>query len=155
MKLFKSSALILAFLILTLSACKKNSSENPSTAPGISLKFNGTLKSSKTIVASIYTNENSMQVIGTINGTEALSLMIQNIKVGTFNVATDAVVASYSTSPDFANTYLGSEGSVTITSLTDNNVSGTFQFTGTNSSNAVAAITEGTFTAKLIKVQQQ
>lgn len=153
MKQIRSTLIILSVCTLAFSSCKK-SGDKPSDSIGISLKFNGTAKSSTTPIASYYPAENSLQVEGIFNGTEAVSLMIENIKTGTFDVASDAVVASYSTTADFNNTYLGSTGSVNITSFTSDQVSGTFQFTGTNPANATGTVTEGKFTAKIIKIQQ-
>lgn len=153
MKIIKSSLLILALCGLVLSSCKKSGS-SPSTTVSMSLKFNGTAKNTSIVVASYYVSENTLQVIGTFNSTEAVSLMINNIKTGTFALPSNDIVASYSTSADFANTYLGDTGSITITSFTSDAVSGTFQFTGTNPSNATGAVTEGKFYAKIFKVQQ-
>jgi len=156
MKQIKSTLLILTLCVFVFSSCKKSSKDSPSSDISISLKFNGTAKSSATPIASYYPGEKTLQIAGSFNGKEALSLMIENIKVGTFNLPSDDVLATYTTNiSDFSTTYFGSTGSVTITSFTDSAVSGTFQFSGTNTSNAAGTVTEGKFNAKIIKVQQQ
>ena len=138
--------------ILTLASCKKSSS-SPVPSQSISLKFNGTQKSSSTVVASLYTSESTLQVLGTF-GSEGVSLMIQNPKVGTFDASNGSVVASYSSGADLADTYLADNGTITITSMTSEAVSGTFQFTGTNQSNVTGTVTEGKFSAKLTKLNR-
>jgi hypothetical protein len=154
MKSIKLSLLILALCGLVLSSCKKSSNPAPAAAVSMSLTFNGTAKNTNVVVATYYTSENTLQLIGTFN-TEAVSIMIQNIQTGTFTLPSDNVLATYSTANNFADTYLGSTGSITITSFTSDAVSGTFQFTGTNTSNANGVVTGGKFSAKLIKVAQQ
>jgi hypothetical protein len=156
MKKIKSLVFIAAVFAFAFSSCKKSGSDNkPASTVSMSLNFNGTAKNTSSVLASHYEDENTLQVIGTFSGSQGLSLMIQNIKVGTFNIASDGVIASFSTSADFANTYLADSGTVTITSYTSDAIAGTFQFTGTNQAGAAGVVTSGTFYAKVIQIQHQ
>lgn len=155
MKTIKLSLLAVVFCTLVLGSCKKSSNPSPAAAVSMSMKFNGTAKSTSTVVASYYSSENTLQVIGSFNNTDAISLMIQNVKTGTFTLPSNDIIASYSQGSEFATTYLGDTGSITITSFTDTQVTGTFQFTGTTTSNATGIISEGKFSAKVVKISQQ
>jgi hypothetical protein len=151
MKHIKPALLILVLCILVFSSCKKSGSKPQTPAVNLSFKFNGTAKNTNLVVADYIKSQQSLQVMGKIGtGTEGLSLLIENIKVGSFDLASGTIIASYSTTSDFADTYLGTTGTVTITSFTTDAVAGTFQFAGTKPNNDAGTITEGKFYAKLI-----
>ena len=135
------------FLALISASCKK-SNTNPTTTVSMSLKFNGTTKTTSTILADYIKSENNLQIIGKF-GNEAVSISIVNIKAGTFDVATDGALVSYSTTADFSNTYLGTTGTVVITAFSSTSVTGTFNFTGTTIDGRPGTVTEGKFSAKV------
>ncbi len=142
--------LILILFAFTLSSCKK-SSANPQTASSISLKFNGTLVSSATPIATYYKTQNSLQIIGAFGTTSAVSLIIANgVQIGTFDLSNGEALLTYSTGANLQDTFYGTAGNIVISTYTSSTVSGTFQFTGTDLSNVTGTITEGKFTAKLI-----
>jgi hypothetical protein len=149
MKKFLPALLLLIICAVALNSCKKNST-TPSNAISISLKINGTAKSTSTPVTDYIVSQQTLQIMGAF-GTEGLSIMIQNVKVGTFDAAKDEAIMTYSTKPDFQYTYIASTGKVTITSLTDTMVAGTFQFSGTDTNGHVGTVTEGKFNCKLYK----
>jgi len=147
MEKLKPILLLCMFLAFIGTSCKK-SSTNPTSAVSMSLKFNGTAKTSNTVAADYIKSTGTLQVIGKF-GNEGLSLMITDIKVGTFAVG-DIVIATYSTTADFQNTYLGSTGTVVISSFNSSTVTGTFSFAGTTVDGRNGTVTEGKFSAKVI-----
>ncbi|MDB4923176.1 DUF6252 family protein [Mucilaginibacter sp.] len=149
MKRIKPVLFLLILCILAFNSCKKSGS-SPTNAINISLKINGTAKTSSAPVADYIVSEKSLQIMGAF-GTEGVSIMIQNVKVGTFDVAKDEAIMTYSVKPDFQYTYLGTTGKVTITSFTDTTVAGTFAFSGTDMNGLNGVVTEGKFQAKLYK----
>ena len=147
MKLIKPILVVLTLFALVSASCKKSDSAAPSNAIGISLKINGTAKSSTMVIADYIKSESSLQVIGTF-GTEAVSLMVPS-KVGTFDIIKDNLLLSYSVKNDYDDTYLGESGTVTITSFTSTTVTGTFQFSGPNPEGGNGAVTEGKFSSTI------
>jgi hypothetical protein len=148
MKQIKSTLLILTLCALVFSSCKK-SSTNPTFSTSISFKINGTAKSSTNLTAVYDHTQNTLQVISAFSA-ESVTLVIENVKTGAFDVSTGGALVAYSNSSD---SFTGSVGNVTITSFTNDTVTGTFQFTGTGaiSSSNTAVVTEGKFQAKYIK----
>jgi hypothetical protein len=67
--------------------------------------------------------------------------------VGTFDA--DNAILSYSTRPEFAYTWTGETGNVTITNMTADAIAGTFNFVGT-AKGLTKTITEGKFSTKLV-----
>ncbi|MEP6612338.1 MAG: hypothetical protein ABJA76_10650, partial [Mucilaginibacter sp.] len=108
MKKFLPALLLLIICAVALNSCKK-SSTTPSNAISISLKINGTAKSTATPVTDYIVSQQTLQIMGAF-GTEGLSIMIQNVKVGTFDAAKDEAIMTYSTKPDFQYTYIASTG---------------------------------------------
>ncbi|ASU35494.1 DUF6252 family protein [Mucilaginibacter xinganensis] len=144
----KSILLLTVFLALVAASCKK-SNTNPQNSVGISLKLNGVAKTSSVVLADYIKSESTLQVMGKF-GNSGVSLMINNIKTGTFDVANGDVIATYSNTTNFDDTYIGLSGKVVITSFTSDMVSGTFDFTGNTPDSRTGTITEGKFTAKLL-----
>ena len=142
---------MLALCVVAFSSCKKNH-VNPQVTTNISFKFNGASKTATTVFATYYTGLNSLQVIGQISPTEQIALEIDTVKTKIFDLGNSGVIASYSPDNTFKNTYFGTNGTITITTFTNNAVSGTFNFTGQDSSKVVGTVTQGTFSAPLIKL---
>jgi len=119
----------------------------------ITLKVDGVDKSSNLSVATIYSGTNTLQIIGQLAGTQGVNLMVDGVKVGTFDVVINNAILSYNTTPAYADTFLGTTGTVTITALTSDTITGTFQFTGTNfTTNATKTISNGAFNLKYTKI---
>ncbi len=152
MKKIKSLVLFLS-LFVAVSSCKKSDSgTTPTSGASITLKVDGAAKTSTSQVAILYTSLNSFQLIAQIGTVELLNISINNLKVGTFNTGGTDAILSYSTDATFANTFLGTTGTVTVTSLTSDTIVGTFQFTGTNASSLkTKVISEGSFNCKYSK----
>lgn len=151
----KSASLIL-FVLLSISACKKDRAVDNSFSASMSFKLNGKLQQSNAPpVADLFVsnNTNTMQIVGRFNDTEGMSLSLKNPAIRTYDVVKDTLVLVYTTQPDYNYAYIATSGSLTITSITDANVTGTFQFTGTNGSTATTRkITEGKFAATINKL---
>lgn len=81
-----------------------------------------------------------------------LNIMVNNVAVGTFDVVNSGTVLSYSTDSTYANSYLGGTGTVTITSITNDTIAGTFQFVATNPNGLNKIISEGVFKCKYGKI---
>ncbi len=150
MKPVKILLLLAAFFMLAPMACKKSSSK-PQTVVSMTFKFNGTAETSTLLVATYYKSQNTVQIAGSVGSSQALDLMIENIKTGTFDIATDpTIIASYSTALDLDHTYLGTTGKIVITAFTSDTIAGTFEFSGTNGLGQAGSVTDGSFSAKLI-----
>jgi len=150
MKPVKSLLLLAALFMLIPVACKKSNPKPQTAAVSMTFKFNGTAETATLIVATYYKSQNTVQIAGSV-GSQALDLMIDNIKTGTFDLATDpTLVASYSTALDLDHTYLGTTGTIDITTFTSDTIAGTFEFSGMNGLGQAGAVTDGSFSAKLI-----
>jgi hypothetical protein len=151
MKPIKTLLLLAALFMLMPVACKKSSPKPQTAAVSMTFKFNGTAETATLVVATYYKSQNSVQIAGSIGSSQALGLMIDNIKTGTFDLATDpTILATYSTALDFDHTYTGTTGTIVITTFTSDAIAGTFQFSGMNGLSQTGAVTEGSFSAKLI-----
>jgi hypothetical protein len=152
----------LAFCIVLFNSCEKIPGHLTSTTGGvtssnyyITLKVDGVAKSSNLSVATIYTGagSNTMQIIGQLPGTEGINLMVDSVKIGTFDVVINNAILSYSTTAAYADTFLGTTGTITISALTTDTITGTFQFTGTNfTTHATKIISSGAFNLQYIKI---
>jgi hypothetical protein len=146
MKSFRS---ILLFIVFAFVCSSCNKSDTDPLIISISLKLNGTLKSSGEPVAVYYQSSKTLQLSGIFNTSEAVSIMVPNVAVGAFDVATNNLTVTYSPDSNYLDTYFGSTGTITITTLNSSLVAGTYNFTGANAGNTVAIITEGKFQAQL------
>ena len=144
MKPIKWAFLALIVFAVTLNSCKKSATK-PAVTNSIALKFNGTAYSTSTITAAY--SKGALQIIGSFVSSTSLYIAIpNNVKVGSFDLATGAGAATFGTGPSAA--FFGDSGNVTITSFTSTTVAGTFAFHGTDlSTGSTCNVTEGTFQA--------
>lgn len=151
MKTLKPLFLLATLFVLASTGCKKNGSTPSTITANVTFKFNGSSKKYTMVNAAYYksVNPSSIQIIGS-EGTQGLNLSITDPKIGTFNLLDNSVLATYSTSSDINNTYIGTSGKVVITTFTADAITGTFEFSGNNGLNQAGAITEGSFSAKFI-----
>lgn len=155
MKKIKTLLLLFSIVALGLTSCKKDSETTAEANAALTVKVNGTAKSSTgPVVATIYQSEKTLQILGQFSTTEGVSIMIQDFKVGEFNVATDDVLVVYTngTTGSLSTTFMGDTGKVKITSITDTKVTGTFEFVGSNDSEQTKTLTEGKFEASIVKI---
>jgi hypothetical protein len=152
MKQIRTILFMLAAFTLALTSCKKDSNK-PGNTPSVSFKLNGTSQTTANVVGTYVKSENTIQVIGQLGNGIALQLMVENVKVGSFDLAdaNQQVLAAYTTGSQLEDIYTGNTGNITITSFSGTSVSGTFQFVATNTLNDSKTISNGTFTAKLIQ----
>jgi hypothetical protein len=143
MKTMKWAFLALTLFAFAFNSCKKSSSNPPKASNSISFKLNGTAYSASNITA--VDSSGTLQVVGIINSTTDIDLVvISNLKVGSFDMASGAATALFISGA--SNDYEGVAGTLTITSLTSTTVAGTFSFTGTNIiNNGTGTFTSGTF----------
>jgi hypothetical protein len=150
MKPRKPILLLAALCVLMSVSCKKSGNKPQTAAVSMTFKFNGTAETAKLVVATYYKSQNTVQIVGS-NGVQALDLMIENVKTGTFDLAADpTLIASFSTAADLDHTYFGATGKIVITTYTSDTIAGIFEFSGVDGLSETGAITEGTFSAKLI-----
>lgn len=146
----KTKAFALILFIITLGSCRKEDGHlvppTASSTYSFSLKVDGVTKKASTYMATIYQMNNGLQIIAQLPGTESINVMVNNVSVGTFDVANSGAVLSYSTDYTFTNSYLGGVGAVTITSITNDTITGTFQFVGTSTPTGLnKVISDGEF----------
>jgi hypothetical protein len=102
-------------------------------------------------VAIYSKSQNVFELTGAFGTISAISIAVtNNVKVGTFDIASGDASLIYTTGTNLSDAYLGSTGSVVITALTSTTVTGTFYATTINLSNVTGAVTSGAFNAKLI-----
>ncbi len=122
----------------------------------MTFKVDGSSKTAALTIATYFISSgNSIQIsgqIGQIGSQEGLSIMIQNPAVGTFDVATNSTIFTYSVTA--TNYYMATTtGTVTITAFTSSTVTGTFSFTGDSFSGAgTKLITNGNFNMPYTKM---
>jgi len=149
-------ALCLLSIVLFNSCKKSTTTPTPAAAGSMSFKVDGALATMDyTTAVGVAASSASppslffqLSVIGstTSNGTgyPSLLLTIRNPIIGINSQATMA----YSTGSDIQNFYQATSGQVVITSITNANVVGTFQFVGSNTLGTPVTtkiITEGVF----------
>ena len=139
---------MLTIFAVGVSSCKKEDSATVNAS--MSVKVSGSVKTTTTAPMAMYfESQKSMQIMRQFGTSEGVSISLKEPKVGDFSVSTDAAVVIYTNG---TTTYLGNEGSVKITSLTNDTVKGTFSFTGTASQGPNMVLSEGKFEAKIVKM---
>lgn len=142
--------MVLLVCFIAFSSCKKDKSTTQASV-SLAVKVDGVSKTASHVLATYYKSENTLQLIATFSGTENVSLMIENVKAGSYDLATsNDVIATYGTASDFADTYQANTGTLVVSSFGNGSVSGTFNFVATNPSSATKTITAGTFTTTYI-----
>ena len=153
MKQLKLALLMLTICALALGSCKKDKEETGNSS--FSAKIDGATKTSITApTATLYSSENSIQIVGQFSTTSGISIMIENPRVATFDVNSDDVMIDYMATNDYSSTYSGVTGNVKVTSYTADRITGTFEFVGELNANSgnKKTISEGKFDAKIIKM---
>jgi hypothetical protein len=146
-----NARIILLLLLCALGSCKK---EKDTREERISFKVNGTLKQSTGdgfVNAQYFDDLKSMQISGNIDGAEGISIAIGNFR-GPGEYSGNDYLATYvaASGNTAANAYLNTNGSVMVTSYSNNYITIEFRFEGKNQSGAGVMITEGSIQAKVI-----
>jgi hypothetical protein len=150
-------SLILLVSILVTGSCKKVVPSNFSSFK-ITLKVDGVKKEAsgeKNVFCTLYKDLNSIQIIGNIGGSnsESINLSISEFHgVGEYNAETSAFIGSYNTQLDFNHSYLSSEGTVKVTSYTNDSIKGEFHFKSENPAGEAKTIAEGKFECKVFSM---
>lgn len=137
-----------AFLALFIVGCE----EDPLSFgddPGMSAKVDGaTWTSGNNVDGTVFSSLKS--ITGTKGDGSSISVNLTNVfEVGTFSVDDGKFSGSYAKSNNIDEIYASTSGTVEITELNGNDISGTFSFTGENSSGETIEVTEGSFKATL------
>lgn len=149
MKSIKALLATMIVCIVAFSSCKKDSSEsNPTTT--VSFKLDGTDKSTSTVLSAYDKNSKALLVSGSLSPSEVINISLENIQAGTFDVVNNGIVATYSNGASDLDTYAAISGTLTITSFTNNTVSGTFSFVVMNQARTTKNITEGKFSTNYV-----
>ena len=150
-------SLILLVNILIAGSCKKVVPSNFSSLK-ITIKVDGVKKEAsgeKNVFSVFYKDLNSMQIGGNIGGSnnESINLSISEFHgVGEYDAETSAFIGTYTTQLDVDHSYFSSEGTVKVTSYTNDTIKGEFQFKAANPAGEVKTITEGKFECKVISM---
>jgi hypothetical protein len=157
MQKIKHLFLMAVVCTVAFSSCKKDSKKptTPVSTQSISLTFNGTAFSSTAPVALYSKSQGILLITGPFGTTAAISLSINGtIQAGTYDLTSGNALATFATGTNLQDVYTSDSGSIVITQLTSTTVSGTFQFTGTNFTNAATGtVTQGKFQANLTTQQ--
>jgi hypothetical protein len=146
--------LLLAVSVLfSFGGCKKTSEE---LMGSFSAKIGGTAWTSTLTTSLKYSDY--ITLIGTDLGGKKLVIYIHATQTGTYNFsALESQLNTYAVyfvnkddETDGTKKYVTTTGTITITALTDNRISGTFSFQAANSLQDIVQITEGAFTNVLI-----
>ncbi|GAC1300745.1 MAG: hypothetical protein NVSMB24_02070 [Mucilaginibacter sp.] len=133
-----------ALCTLTFNSCKK-SGVAAQTSASSSLKFNGTPFTFTATTAAYSKSNNIIQIVDRNSSSNIYLVVTGGVKAGTFDIASGAANATFSASASAQDSYLGTTGTITITSFTSNTVAGTFQFSGDNQGGTTGVVTEGKF----------
>lgn len=154
----KKIKLLMLFVIaaFTVSSCKKIPTIPGSSTAKVSFKVGTVQKQAsgaKNVTLAYYKSENTVQVLGMLTPTEGVSLMIVDFN-GIGEYTGDSFSGVYMTGTENPEDhYLGfDDGSVKVTSFTDNVIKGEFKFTGENISGGQKVISEGTFEGKVMEL---
>ena len=142
MKQIKLAFILLTASVLSFNSCKKSS--NPVPAQNISMTFNGTAYSSATPAAVYSKSGNSMAIAGQFSSVSSVALVIDTVKVGTYNIGPTSVSGILFDVNNTSDTYYDTSGTIVVTAYTSTSITGTFQFSVTNGTNN-ATITSGKF----------
>jgi hypothetical protein len=148
--------LVVSLVTLSLVSCKKDKDDSP--AYSLSAKIDGTSQAFNTAVAAQKTGDAQSGFTVIITGLggsasspyPAFSVFIDDaaaIVAKTYTAAASEVACIYAADSQASYTS-DNDFSVTITSITDTNVSGTFSGKVDDGSGGIKNITEGAFSAK-------
>ncbi|WP_207535905.1 DUF6252 family protein [Desertivirga arenae] len=153
MKYLKSALLVLTVCLFGFTACKKDNDDS-SAESSMSAKVSGAAKTTITPPTAVYySSAKAVQISGQFTSTTGISIMIDEPKVGTYDVSEDQVMAMYLPTNAAGVGYMGNSGTVKITEWSESRVKGTFEFTGEALlSDETITISEGKFDVKVTKM---
>ena len=148
MKRVKPAFLLALLFILLFVSCKKVA-ETPTDSSTISLKFNGNPVTATNPSAIYSPSKNALQIMGQTSGNVTDEVVVNaNMGLGTFDITTGQASVDYSIGSDV---YTATSGSVIITSFTNTQVTGSFEFAALDTAMVAGAGTNGTFTTPYTK----
>ena len=149
-----STASFFCLLLLIFSCAKKT--EHLDVSAGVSMmkaKVDGKLVECSTSLVTFYEvgTKKTIQIVGN-KGTEGFSITINDYKgVGSYDLSKDGIAVYLGNSTDAqATNYMADQGTLKITLSTEKMVTGTFEFTASNTAGtSEKKITEGSFSISL------
>ncbi|AXT60879.1 hypothetical protein D1816_11155 [Aquimarina sp. AD10] len=151
MKKVKPFLIIIFFLSITLQSCSSDDDEPiVNTSSFISYKLNDTLIEESDI--SVLSN-NSIKLIDIKGTNNSIRLWLPvELKTGTYTIVSGETDDYTATLIDNSNnlTSVNESGTITLSSVVDNKIAGTFSFTG-DLNNVAFSISEGKFSATSFK----
>jgi hypothetical protein len=117
----------LVLILAGLSACKKDTNTSPSQTPFMSANYNNTVisfTSNVKVVSSEYT------INGTSSGSSTIQIQFSATAPGTYKLGFGQAIFNSSTGESWQTNNTADTGSVIISALTSNSITGTFSFTG-------------------------
>lgn len=151
MKKRKFMSLFVAVCMLAFSSCKKDKDSEEQDAY-LSVKVNGELKEARgaTNVTANYHSGGSdvyLRLIANLGENKVVSFVIKEPAAGRFNLGSYDVLFIYSNVSDNSDSYIGSEGTIDISSFANEKVKGTFEAKASGAEGDVITLTEGKFEA--------
>jgi hypothetical protein len=153
--------LVALSMVFTFGGCKKTSEE---LFGSISAQINSEPWNSTLAAQAAFQYSNYITILGIDLQGKEVYLVIKGTTAGTYTLAilqgtttTGAAFRVPVTGTNNKTEYISSAGSITITSITDNRISGTFQFTAATTTAPITTVqvTNGTFTNVLLVKQNQ
>jgi len=142
MKRIKPALPLALFFILLIVSCRK-AAVMPTYPSTISLTFNGNLVNAKNPVAVYDSSKTAMQLLGQTTGNVIEVVVNGKMGLGKFNILTGQASINYRVGSDV---YTATSGSVVITSFTNAQVTGSFEFAAADTAMVTGTGTNGTFT---------
>lgn len=132
----------------------KNTEEVPIT---MAARTSGTFTSSTTpIDANIDKKLNKLTISGQLGRSGSFSVSLNNINAGEYDVSSKAAIVLYTSGTcGEADRFSGLSGKVTITSITQSMIKGTFSLKVRNDIGTTLAITDGTFTGPIKRASSE
>ena len=153
MKKLKFMSFFVAVCMLAFSSCKKDKDSEEQDAY-LSVKVNGEMKEARgaTNVTATYNSGGSdvyLHFSANLGDNKAVSFVIKDPAAGRFSVGDYDVLFIYSNVNDSPDSYIGSEGTIDISSYGNGKVKGTFEAKASGAGDEVITLTEGKFEASV------
>ena len=138
----KPALLLAVFVILLIVSCRKVA-VMPTYPSAISLEFNGNPVTAKNPVAVYDSSKSALQLMGQTTGNVIEVVVNGKMGLGTFDITTGQASINYRVGSDV---YTATSGSVVVTSFTNIQVMGSFEFAAVDTAMVAGTGTKGTFT---------
>ncbi len=142
MKRVKPALPLALFFILLIVSCRK-AAVMPTYPSNMSFVFNGSPVNAKNPVAVYDSSKTALQLMGQTTGNVIEVVVNGKMGLGTFDILTGQASINYRVGSDV---YTATSGTVTVTSFTNIQVTGSFAFAAADTAMIAGSGTNGTFT---------